>query len=205
MKMWMLAAVLVFCGASMTSCGNKTAKQTENKAQTETPAQPEAEVAEKVVEKPTCFTAIDDYLVSQIGKDYSQGDVCVPCVYVVSMDESNPDDILVWGDFWVFNYEQSGDTLKTVSGGSHPGLMHVKKTENGFEVTSFDAVADGADNLPTAKKIFGEKFDAFQEINNDQVRREEKRKQITADYVKKHNLSAKVLQDFGWPAVELPQ
>jgi hypothetical protein len=29
--------------------------------------------------------------------------------------------------------------------------------------------------------------------------------QITADYVKKHNLSAKLLQDFGWPAVELPQ
>ena len=205
MKMWMLAAILVFCGTSMTSCGNKTAKQTENKAQTETPAQPEAEVAEKVVEKPTCFTAIEDYLVNEIGKDYSQGDVCVPCVYVVSIDESNPDDILVWGDFWVFNYEQSGDTLKTVSGGSHPGLMHVKKTENGFEVTSFDAVADGADNLPTAKKIFGEKFDAFQEINNDQVRREEKRMQITADYVKKHNLSAKLLQDFGWPAVELPQ
>ena len=205
MKMWMLAAILVFCGTSMTSCGNKTAKQSENKAKTETPAQPEAEVAEKVVEKPTCFTAIDDYLVSQIGKDYSQGDVCVPCVYVVSMDESNPDDILVWGDFWVFNYELSGDTLKTVSGGSHPGLMHVKKTENGFEVTSFDAVADGADNLPTAKKIFGDKFEAFSALNSDQERREEKRKQITADYVKKHNLSAKVLQDFGWPAVELPQ
>ena len=203
--MWMLAAILVFCGMSMTSCGNKTAKQTENKAQTETPAQPEAKVAEKVVEKPTCFTAIDDYLVNQIGKDYSQGDVCVPCVYVVSMDESNPDDILVWGDFWVFNYELSGDTLKTVSGGSHPGLMHVKKTENGFEVTSFDAVADGADNLPTAKKIFGDKFEAFSALNSDQERREEKRKQITADYVKKHNLSAKVLQDFGWPAVELPQ
>lgn len=205
MKMWMLATILVFCGTSMTSCGNKTAKQTENKAQTETPAQPEAEVAEKVVEKPTCFTAIDDYLVNQIGKDYSQGDVSVPCVYVVSMDESNPDDILVWGDFWVFNYELSGDTLKTVSGGSHPGLMHVKKTESGFEVTSFDAVADGADNLPTAKKIFGDKFEAFSALNSDQERREEKRKQITADYVKKHNLSAKVLQDFGWPAMELPQ
>ena len=205
MKMWMLAAILVFCGATMTSCRNKTAKQTENKAQTETPAQPEAEVVEKVVEEPTCFTAIDDYLVNEIGKDYSQGDVCVPYVYVVSMDESNPDDILVWGDFWVFNYELSGDTLKTVSGGSHPGLMHVKKTENGFEVTSFDAVADGADNLPTAKKIFGDKFEAFSALNSEQVGREEKRMHITADYVRKHNLSVKLLQDFGWPAVELPQ
>lgn len=204
MKMWMLAAILILCGASMTSCGNKAAKQTENKAQIEASAQPEAEAVE-VKEEPTCFTAIDDYLVNEIGKNYAQSDVCIPYVYVVSMDETNSDDIRVWGDFWVFNYELSGDTLKTASGGSHPGLMHVKKTENGFEVTNFDAVADGADNLPTAKKIFGDKFDAFSELNSDQERREEKRMQITADYVKKHNLSAKVLQDFGWPAVELPQ
>jgi hypothetical protein len=201
MKMWMLAAILVFCGTNMTNCGNKTAKQTENQVQTETPTQPEAEV----VEEPTCITAIDKYLVNEIGKNYSQGDLCIPYVYVVSIDESNPDDILVWGDFWVFNYELSGDTLKTVSGGSHPGLIHVKKTENGFEVTNLDAVADGADNLPTAKRIFSEKFDAFQEINSNQEKREDMRLRFTADYVKKHNLSAKLLQDFGWPAVELPQ
>ena len=205
LKIWMLAAILVFCGATMTSCGNKTAKQTENQVQTETPAQPEAKIAEKVVEEPTCFTAIEDYLVNEIGKDYSQGDVCIPYAYVVSTDQSNSDDILVWGDFWVFNYDLVGDTLKTVSGGSHPGLMHVKKTANGFEVTSFDAVADGADNLPTAKKIFGDKFEAFSALNSEQVGREEKRMHITADYVRKHNLSAKLLQDFGWPAVELPQ
>ena len=199
LKMWMLSAVLILSGASMTSCGNKTAKQTE------TPAQSKAEVAEKVVEKPTCFTVIDDYLVNEIGKNYSQGDVCIPYAYVVSTDESNPDDILVWGDFWVFNYELSGDTLKTVSGGSHPGLMHVKKTDSGYEVTGFDAVVDGAGNLESAKKIFGDKFDVYQEFTGAGEKREMERLRFTADYVKKHNLSAKVLQDFGWPAVELPQ
>ncbi len=204
MKMWMLAAILILSGASMTSCGNKTAKQTE-KVQAETPAQPEVEVAETVTEEPTCFTAIDDYLVNEIGKNYAQSDMCIPYAYVVSTDESNPDDILVWGDFWVFNYELAGDTLKTASGGDHPGLMHVKKTENGYEVVGFDAVADGADNLPSAKRIFGGKFDAFWELNSNQEKREDLRMHYTADYVKKHNLSAKVLQDFGWPAVELPQ
>ena len=200
LKMWMMAVILI-CSTSMVGCGNKNTKQPETKVQTETKAQTVAEVKKES----TCLTAVDDYLVNEIGQNYRQGDVCIPCAFVVNADESNMDDILVWGDFWVFNFDIAGDTLKCVSGGDHPGLMHVKKTENGFEVTSFDAVADGADNLPTAKKIFGEKFDAFQEINNDQVRREEKRMQITADYVKKHNLSAKLLQDFGWPAVELPQ
>lgn len=205
MKTWMLAAILILSGASMVGCGNKTEKQTENNVQTEAPAQPEAEVVEEVAEETTCFTAIDDYLVNEIGKNYSQGDMCVPYAYVVSTDESNPDDILVWGDFWVFNYELAGDTLKTVSGGDHPGLMHVKKTENGYEVTNFDAVEDGAGNLESAKSIFGEKYDAFWEINSNQEKREDMRLHFTADYVKKHNLSATMLQDYGWPAVALPQ
>ena len=200
MKTWMLAAVLI-CSTSLAGCGNKTAKQTENKAQTETSAQPES----KAVAQVNCLTTVDDYLVNEIGKNYAQGDVCIPYAYVVSTDESNPNDILVWGDFWVFNYELSGDTLKTVSGGSHPGLMHLKKTDNGYEVTSFDAVADGADNLPSAKKIFGDKYDAFWEINSNQEKREDLRLHYTADYVKKHNLSATMLQDYGWPAVVLPE
>ena len=123
---------------------------------------------------------------------------------MVNADESNMDDILVWGDFWVFNFDIAGDTLKCVSGGDHPGLMHVKKTENGFEVTSFDAVADGADNMPSAKRIFGDKYDAFWEFNSNQEKREEGRLRTIAEYVKKHKLPVKLLQDYGWPAVELP-
>jgi hypothetical protein len=200
MKMWMLAAVLMG-SASLVGCGNKNAKPTENKAQTEASAQPEIEVGEKV----TCYTAVDDYLVNEIGKNYAQSDVCIPYAYVISTDEGNPNDILIWGDFWVFNYEISGDTLKTVSGGNHPGLMHVKKTETGYEVTSFDAVADGADNLPSAKKIFGDKFDIYQEFSGAAEKREMERLRFTADYVKKHNMSATMLQDYGWPAVALPK
>lgn len=195
MKMWMLAALMIG-SASLVGCGNKAANQAENEAQAETPAQ---------VEKANCFTTVDDYLVNVIGKDYSQGDVCIPYAYVISSDESNPDDVLVWGDFWVFNYNLAGDTLKTVSGGSHPGLMHMKKTENGFEVTGFDVVEDGDGNMESAKRIFGDKYDSFLEINGNQEKREDMRLKFTADYVKKHGMSAKVLQDFGWPAANLPE
>lgn len=199
LKMWMIAVILI-CSTSMVGCGNKNAKQPETKVQTETKAQTVAEVKKES----TCLTAVDDYLVNEIGQNYSQGDVCIPCAFVVNADESNMDDILVWGDFWVFNFDIAGDTLKCVSGGDHPGLMHVKKTENGFEVTSFDAVADGADNMPSAKRIFGDKYDAFWEFNSNQEKREEGRLRTIAEYVKKHKLPVKLLQDYGWPAVELP-
>ena len=127
----------------------------------------------------------------------------MPIHRIVGLDERNAEDILVWGDFWVFNYNQVGDTLKCVSGGSHPGLMHIRQTEKGFEVTSFDQVEDGSRNLPSARKIFGDQFDAFQAINSDEQSREKLRVEVLADYARKHNLSVKFYQDFGWPAKKL--
>lgn len=199
LKMWMMSAILILSGASMTSCGNKNASQKET--QEEAPAQTEVEVAEVA----TSLTAVDDYLVNEIGKNYEPTEVTIPYAFVVSIDESNPDDILVWGDFWVFNYDIAGDTLKTASGGSYPGLMHVKKTDNGFEVFDFDVVEDGAGNMESAKRIFGDKYDAFWELNSNHEKREEMRLRYTADFVKKHNLPVKMLQDYGWPAVALPE
>ena len=202
-KTWMMAAILI-CGVSLVGCGNKTAKQSEPEVQPEATVQPQV-VEMEIVEEATCLTAVDDYLVNEIGKQYSEGDVCIPYAFVVSTDENNPEDILVLGDFWVFNYNVVGDTLKTMSGGDHPGLMHVKKTDNGFEVIGFDAVEDGAGNMESAKKIFADKYDAFWEFNSNQEKREDMRLHFTSDYVKKHNLPVTMLQDYGWPAVALPE
>ena len=149
------------------------------------------------------FPAIDRYLVDEFGKQYAEGKHCVPMHNIVAVDERNAEDILVWGDFWVFNYNQVGDTLKCVSGGSHPGLMHIQQTEKGFEVISFDQVEDGSRFLPTAKKIFGDKYDAFQSINSDEKKREMLRAEGLSKYVKEQGLSATMYQDYGWPAKKL--
>ena len=195
----MLAAIL-FCGAFLMSCGNKKAKEQPKEVQEEV-----VQIEKVVSDAELCNAAVDDYLVNVIGKNYAEAEYCIPCPIFVSTDDGNKDDVLVWGDFWVFNYDVAGDTLKTVSGGSHPGLMHVKKTDNGFEVVGFDAVEDGAGNMESAKKIFGEHFDSFWEINSNQEKREDIRLHFIADYVKKHNLPVKMVQDYGWPAVALPE
>ena len=151
----------------------------------------------------TYFPAIDQYLAEEIGSQYAKGEFCVPFHSIVGVDERNAEDILVWGDFWVFNYNQVGDTLKCISGGSHPGLMHLKQAENGFEVAAFEQVEDGSNFLPSAKKIFGDKFDAFQALHSNDSKRESLRAGALADYVRKHGLKATLYQDFGWPAKEL--
>ena len=193
--LWMLAAIL-FCGVSMVSCGNKNAKEE---------AKEPTQVEQVVSDAELCKAAVNDYLVNVIGKNYAEAEYCIPSPFVISTNEGNKDDVLIWGDFWVFNYDISGDTLKTVSGGSHPGLMHLKKTDNGFEVTNFEVVEDGEGNLESAKRIFGDNYDAFWEVNSNQEKREDIRLHFIADYVKEHNLPVKMVQDYGWPAVALPE
>ena len=83
--------------------------------------------------------------------------------------------------------------------------VHDWCTENGYEVASFEAVEDGAGNMESAKSIFGDYYETFWALNSNQEKREDMRLHYTADYVKKNNMAATVLQDFGWPAVNLPE
>jgi len=191
MKLWMFAALLIGC-ATLIGCKSKTAED-----------QPETTVTESVKDV-TLYDAIDQYLTDEIGRQYSLGEVSIPCATIVAINDDNTDDILVWGDYWIFNYNLKGDTLKTVSGGSHPGLMHVRTTEDGYEVFNFDAVTDGAGSTESAKQIFGDHYDSFQAINSDDEKRENDRASITAIYVKEHKIKATMYQDYGWPAVKLP-
>ena len=155
-------------------------------------------------EKDTYLAAIERYMVESIGSEYAPGEFSIPFLMVAATDESDPKDIKVWGDFWVNQYNQSGDTLICVSGGSHPGLMHVAEADGCYEVKSFDSVADGAEFIPTAKEIFGEHYDEFIAVQSDDAARKDAREQSLADFVAAKQLPVKVYQDYGWDAVEIP-
>lgn len=159
-----------------------------------------------VPEETSLLTAIDDYFIKEIASHYEPAPYSVPFHNFLAVDDTDPQDILVWGDFWLLNYKQAGDTLKCVSGGNYSGKLHLRKRDDGgFDVVSFEQVGDGSQYLPTAKAIFGDKFDAFQKANADEKQREEIRKSVLAAYVSKNGLPVKYYQDFGWPAVRLPE
>lgn len=203
-KYGIFAAAIIACGITMLvacqpqSSGSAVSEATSGK----TVAEPNTEAA---TQQPTIEQVIDQYIVDAFGKQYAQADVCIPQQIVVATDESDAQDIKVWGDFWVFNYNTAGDTLKTASGGSHPGLMHLKKGDTGYEVTGFDQVGDGSQFEPTAKKIFGDKYDAFMKMHSNDKEREQNRAQGIAKYAKAHDLNVTMYQDEGWPAVKLPE
>jgi len=81
--------------------------------------------------------------------------------------------------------------------------MHIRQTKKGFEVIAYDRVEDSSSYVPSAKKIFGDKYEAFQTINSDDKRRNRLRADVLVNYIKKHHLTATMYQDYGWPAVKL--
>ena len=149
--------------------------------------------------------AIEEYLVNEIGSQYTHGEVCIPHDDFLVVDAHDTMNYIFWGDWWVFNYNIVGDTLKTVSGGNHPGKILVKRTPDGYQVVSFDQVEDGSGNVSSAKRIFGQYYDAFHAVNSNQALRDSTRLAMVADYVKQHDVQAAYLQDYGWPAVEIGQ
>lgn len=187
----LLAIALIGC-AIIASCNRKPADNT--------PTTP----TDSVSADNALLDAIDRYLTDSIGAFYAPGEVCIPCHTVIALTDSANVLTKVWGDFWVFNYNIAGDTLKTVSGGSHAGLMLLTREGDRYAVTGFDVVLDGNDNITSAQRIFGDRYEAFHAVNSDEKQRESTRARAIADYVKRNNLSVKYYQDYGWPAVALP-
>ena len=195
---------ILFLTLTFAGCQNNQQNIEEQKVDSITITETDSSESETVQKETNYFPAIDRYLTNSIGSKYAKGEHCVPIHSIVRVDERDAEDIKVWGDFWVFNYNLVGDTLECVSGGSHPGLLHIRQTENGFEVTAFDQVEDGSKYLPTAKKIFGDKFNAFKIINSDEKNRERLRAEGLATYVKNNGIAATKYKDYGWPEKSLP-
>lgn len=152
--------------------------------------------------------AISDYLVSEIGEQYLKGELCLPVLLMVHEDPLSPSTsqlspFNVWGDFWVLWYTASGDTLKCVSGGNHSGLMTLEKKDGIYKVLSFEQTVDGAGNEASAKRIFGEHYDIYQNMHSHEQVREAVRKEQLGEYVQRNGLQYRYYQDYGWPAVEL--
>lgn len=153
-------------------------------------------------EEDTYMSAIARYM-KQLGAQYAPGEHCIPYNLIVDADVSNPEDIRIWGDFLVENYNQAGDTLLAVSGGSHPGCMHVRKNNTSFEVTRFDAVEDGSSFTRTAKAIFGDRYPSLIALMSDEEAKKAARIQSIRDYADSTGIKLSCYQDYGWPAVSI--
>lgn len=145
-----------------------------------------------------------DYIATEFGQYYDKADASIPTVYIIRAEVADNGDVTAYGDFWLENYNIKGDTLEFVSGGNEPGVMHMKKVGDSYKVTKFDQVEDGSNYTDSAKKLFGEYYDAFAKYTSDDKAKAATRGQQIANYVKEHDLKVTQYKDFGWDPVALP-
>ncbi len=192
--------VFLFLTTILVACDNK--KQNIEKQKVSHKTETTATVINQ--KKEIYFPAIEKYLINQFGEQYNKGKFSITFQIFIGLDERNKEGILVWGYFGLYNYNIVGDTFETVSGGNHPGLMHIKQTGNDFEVTTFDAVEDGADNMSSAMKIFGDKYDKYLSINNSEQKREKARAEFLASYIKNRGITVTKYKDFDGTEKNIP-
>lgn len=142
--------------------------------------------------------AISDYLLREIAPYYLQGELCVPSLLIAHETDST-----VYGDFWVFWYKIEGDTLKTVSGGSHPGKIMLTYANDQPQVVDFERVEDGSRFMPSAKRIFGDYYDIFMNMHSNESVREAVHREQLYEYVQQNGLNVHYYQDYGLEAKEL--
>ncbi len=147
--------------------------------------------------------AVGEKLLSDKAQFFDKASVSVPVPVIVDTDESNTDDIKVWGLFWLLNYDLEGNVLENVSGGSFPGCMHLKKTADGYEITKYDEVEDGedyADSLKTICEGSAERVKKFSEASGTV---DSEIKSALEAYVEANDLDITAYKEYGWDPVKL--
>ncbi|MBR4168887.1 MAG: hypothetical protein IKR47_04065 [Lachnospiraceae bacterium] len=155
---------------------------------------------------------IIDYQLTEIAPMYAEAEVFIPEPHVLLVDEKNPADIKVIGNFWIMGYDLDGTVLMTQCGGEMPAVFHFEKDEadGSVHLKAQDFVEVAGDGAQYAKDIkkFCEGYDGLEEqfYGTDNGKGEantQTRIEFIRQYVSDNNLDITAFQDYGWDPVSI--
>lgn len=156
------------------------------------------------------LTTVCEYLTSLGSESFhmNRGEAMVPVPMVLKVDDSNPNVVKIWGEFWILNYSRRGSILYNESGGEFPGVMVLTPTDAGYKVQQFRMTSDGDDMDDSLKSICaGDSalYHQFKQIVGDVSEPEtaKMRKLCLQQYVKDNKLPVTAFEDYGWDPISL--
>jgi len=204
--------VLAIVAAAALLCGSVVAVRSKSAVasrESEVTAEVLAARAEEVTELPRfAYQGDDPYLAAVCewtvrgGEQarYWEAEVTIPAPLIADIDDSDPQDIRVWGNFWSFNYTSRGTTLFFVSGGERPGLLHLRAKEGGYQVFDEEMVGYGDAYAKDMRRIFG----TIRMMKLNALDSKTVLTQYIANYVLQNDLPFTQYQDYGWNPVHIP-
>ena len=211
-----ISLVLFLMMFLISSCGKKEVVENTN----ENITKDAVEIAEKPViiatnDKEDAFTytgedkylkAITEEMVENVARlyesDYKKA-IEIPTPIVVKVDDSDKNDIKVYGNFWIFGYSLKGTTFHNENGGEAPGCYHLKEEEDGSVVfVSKEIAEDGSNFTSSLKKIASDDEELYNAIVVEaREKLEEKRVEYVKMYAKSKGLNITSIKDYGWPII----
>ena len=149
------------------------------------------------------FPEICEYLLEDAEKNLEQGDVTIPAITFIDMDETDTNDIKVWGIFEQYAYNLEEKNLVMCSGAKTPGLFHLKKLEEGAEVVKWDQREDGANADESLKAMCASKTGVYELFKQNENATEQNRTYFVRMYVEDNGLDIDTYQDPGQDPVKL--
>lgn len=146
---------------------------------------------------------ICNWLLADEADKYLTGDIAIPCPILLMVDDSDPQDILVWGIYDINQYEVRNTTLFCVSGGTQIGLIHLQEADGTYSILDFDEVRDGSYYAEDIDRIFGARPGLKGKLYTALDNQGETRLQFIRDFVNHYQLNITQMQDYGWPPVPL--
>lgn len=147
--------------------------------------------------------AVAEYMAEVWLRDYltEDGAAAIPAPVIHRVEAQDEGRLLVYGNFWVFNYTLEGKVLACISGGVTPGIMTLEKTADGWAVTALEEARDGTEYAPDIRRF--SHGDAELEELYFNAPYEETRLRFIRDYVAANGLDVEAYQDYGWEPVPL--
>lgn len=146
---------------------------------------------------------IGQYLIKEhMGDEDTAADLAICTPIILKVDDSDPKDVKVWGDFQLDSYYLMKTSLLNKAGGSYPAVAHLD-TSATPAVTGVDYVEDGSSFDPSFDRLFGKAGlkEAYQKENDKRV---EHIVDALSYYINHNELYITQVQDYGWPPYPIP-
>ena len=141
---------------------------------------------------------LNEYSVSLFGK---QGAVEIPTPYISKVDDSDKNDIKVYGNFYIYGYEMYGTIFHNKNGSANPGCYHLKEDNGEYAVIKKEFAEDGSRNWSSLVEICGGDEDLAKSVYPDDDTIEKLRMEFAKMYAENNNLRLSGIKDYGWPVI----
>lgn len=145
--------------------------------------------------------AVFDETKKRSDEDKEQGLVTIPMLDIYKIVNTKT-GAKVYANFQSETYYRYGKLLKNYSGGSYPGVMYLKKTKDGYQVTETTYAEDGESMEKSIWKLCkGHPVVAAKMMKGSITQKQ--RKKTLQRYISQNHLKIKAYKEYGWQYVNL--